>query len=262
MTGNSSLFSTFQSQSSPSIVTLADRSQSCVLGSGTIFPTPFIPLSFVLSLPNFSFNLVSVSKLTRALQCCVSFFPDYCLFQDLMTKQIIGRGRESGGLYILDLAVPRPITYSGVTTPFETHCRFGRPSLPLLKKLCPQFSSLSSLDCESCQFAKHHRLSSHPRVNKQASAPFELVYSDVWGPYPVVSPTRFHYFVTFVDDYSRTTWLYLMKNRSELFSHFHAFCAEIKTRFHTSIQNLRSDNAKEYLSEQFQSFMLQNGIFH
>ena len=83
-----------------------------------------------------------------------------------MTKQIIGRGRESRSLYILDLAVPRPIACSGVTTPFETYCRLGHPSLPLLKKLCPQFSSLSSLDCESCQFAKHHRLSSRLRVNK------------------------------------------------------------------------------------------------
>ena len=74
--------------------------------------------------------------------------------------------------------------------------------------------------------------------------------------------TGFHYFVMFVNDYSQTTWLYLMKNRSELFSHFRAFYAEIKTQFHTSVQNLRSDNAKEYMSEQFQSFMLQNDILH
>ena len=64
MTGNSSLFSTFQSQPSPSTVTLADGSHSCVLGSGTIVPTPSIPLTSVLSLSNFSFNLMSVSKLT------------------------------------------------------------------------------------------------------------------------------------------------------------------------------------------------------
>ena len=123
-----------------------------------------------------------------------------------MTKQIIGRGRESRGLYILDHAVPRVVACSGVTTPFEMYCQLGHPSLPLLKKLCPQFSSVSSLDCESCQFAKHHRLHSSPRVNKRASAPFELVHSYVWGPCPIVSPTGFQYFVTFVDDYSRTTW--------------------------------------------------------
>ena len=74
--------------------------------------------------------------------------------------------------------------------------------------------------------------------------------------------TGFRYFVKFVYDYSRTTWLYLMKNRSYLFSHFRAFCVEIHTQFHVSIQNLRIDNAKEYMSEQFQSVMLQYGILH
>ena len=83
-----------------------------------------------------------------------------------MMKQIIGTRREFGGLYILDPAVSRPITCYRVTTPFETHCRLSHPSLPLLKKLCPQFSRVSSLDCESCQFAKHHRFSSRPRVSK------------------------------------------------------------------------------------------------
>ena len=46
------------------------------------------------------------------------------------------------------------------------------------------------------------------------------------------------------------------------FSHFSAFCAEIQTQFHVSIQTLRSDNAKECLLEPFQSFMLQHGILH
>ena len=74
-----------------------------------------------------------------------------------------------------------------------------------------------------------------------------------------MSPTGFRYFVTFVDDYLLTTWLYLMKNHLELFSHFCAFCAEIHA---VSSLCLRSDNAKEYMFEQFQLFMLQNGILH
>ena len=101
-----------------------------------------------------------------------------------------------------------------------------------------------------------------PRINNRASTPFELVHPDVWGPCPVVSLTGFQYFVMFVDDYSRTTWLYLMKNCSELFSHFRAFYVEIHIQFHVYVQNLRSDNAKEYLSELFQSFMFQNNILH
>ena len=53
-----------------------------------------------------------------------------------------------------------------------------------------------------------------------------------------------------------------LENRFELFSHFHAFHAKIHTQFNVHVQSLRSDNAKEYDSEQFQSFMLQNDILH
>ena len=49
------------------------------------------------------------------------------------------------------------------------------------------------------------------RVNKQASTPFELVHYNVWGPCLVMSPTWLKYFVIFVDDFSRVTWLYLIK---------------------------------------------------
>ena len=94
VTGNSSLFTTFQPYPFTSTVTLAYGSTSCVVGSGTIHPTPLIPLTSVLSLPQFSFNLISVSKLTRILNCSISFFPDYYLIQDLSTKRVIGRGRE------------------------------------------------------------------------------------------------------------------------------------------------------------------------
>ena len=79
MTSNSSLFTTFQSHPSTSTVTLADGSTFCVLGSRKIHPTPLITLTSVLSLPQFSFNLIFVSKLTHTLNCSFSFFPDHCL---------------------------------------------------------------------------------------------------------------------------------------------------------------------------------------
>ena len=140
----------------------------------------------------------------------------------------------------------------------------GRPSLSLLKKLYLQFSSLSSLNCESCQYAKLLYVHLSPRVvNKLASAPFELVHFDVWGPCPILSLTGFKYFVSFGDDFSRVTWLYLMKSRSEFFfSYFSVFCAKTQTQFHVYVQTLKSDNANEYISEHFQSFMLQNGILY
>ena len=82
------------------------------------------------------------------------------------------------------------------------------------------------------------------------------------GPSQFTSSLGFRYFVTFIDDYSRCTWLFLMKTRVELFSIFQKFHAEIRTQFNTSIRILRSDNAKEYFSTPFSSFMSSHGILH
>lgn len=249
MTGNSNIFSDFSTHASVAHVTIADGSTTKVLGSGTVNLSPSISLSSVLSLPKFSFNLLSVTKITNNLQCSVKFYPDYCIFKDLKTKRVIGRGRKFDGLYVFEPEISKSLVGLSSSSPFEVHCRLGHPSLQSLKKLCPEFSHLSSLKCDSCEFAKHQRVHLSPRVNKRVASPFELVHSDVWGPCPVTSKSGFKYFVTFVDDYSRVTWLYLMKNRSEVFTHFCSFVAEIKTQFHVTVQTLRSDNAKEYFSE-------------
>lgn len=163
-------------------VTLANGPTTSVIGSGTISPTSSLSLSSVLCLPNFSFNLLFVSQVTKALNCRVLFFFALCLFQDLMMGKIIGRGCESGGLYVLETTiqkmpnpkVPKLVACSSTMSPLVLHYRLGHPSLPILKKLFPHFQKLSHLNCESCQFAKHHCSSYVPRVNKQVASPFEL----------------------------------------------------------------------------------------
>jgi len=81
----------------------------------------------------------------------------------------------------------------------------------------------------------------------------------IWS---VASKLGYKYFVTFVDDFSRMTWLYLMKSRSEMFDVFRGFCAEIKTQFGVHVKILRSDNAKEYFSYPFSSYMHGMGMLH
>ena len=92
-----------------------------------------------------------------------------------------------------------------------------------------RFSTLLSLACESCQLRKHTRVSFPKRLNNWAKSSFELVHIDVWGPCRTASTLGFHYFVTFIDDYSRCTWLFLMKNRAELYYIFQKFYAKIMT---------------------------------
>ena len=78
------------------------------------------------------------------------------------------------------------------------------------------------------------------------------------GPSRTTSTLSFRYFVTFIDNFSRCTWLFLMKSQTELFSLFQKFFAEKCNQFHTSIHILCNDSALEYLS----AFLFSHGIFH
>ena len=181
--------------------------------------------------------------------------------QDRSTGKTIGIGRESQGLYDLT-SQSSPAVCVSTDAPLLIHSRLGHPSLSKFQKMVPRFSTLSSLACEFCQLGKHTCVSFPQRLNNWATSPFELVHTDVWGPCRTASTLGFQYFVTFIDDYSRCTWLFLMKNCAELYSIFQKFYAEILTQFNISIRVLRSDNAREYFSAPFISFMSQHGIIH
>ena len=128
--------------------------------------------------------------------------------------------------------------------------------------MVPHFSSLSSIKCESCQLGNHTRVSFPKCLDPRTNSPFELVHTHVWGPSSPASALGFHYFVTFIDDYSRCTWLFSIKTQAKLFSIFQIFHAEIRTQFNTSIRILRSDNAKKYFSMSFSSLMSSHRILH
>ena len=68
------------------------------------------------------------------------------------------------------------------------------------------------------------------------------------------------YFITFIDDYSRYGYIYLMKYKSETFEKFKEFRTEVEKQLGKSIKTLRSDRGGEYLSQEFQSYLRDNGI--
>ena len=80
MTYSSSLFSDYKPCSGQDKVKIADGTGSSVSGKGSIRITPSLPLSSVLHVPSFSNNLLSISRLTRELNCRVTFFPSHCVF--------------------------------------------------------------------------------------------------------------------------------------------------------------------------------------
>ena len=91
------------------------------------------------------------------------------------------------------------------------HSRLGHPSSTIVSRVvtdnnlpCASESNNISV-CDACQQAKSHQLP-YSRSSYVSTSPFELVYSDVWGPAPK-SVSCFQYYVIFIDDYSKHTWI-------------------------------------------------------
>ena len=262
MTGNSSLLSHTSSPCSPSFVTVANGTKTPVQGKGTV-TTSDLTLSDVLYLPEFPFNLLSVHKLTLALNCSVAFYPSHCEFQDLKTKRMIGGGFVKDGLYYFQpSSTSIPSALHSTNSPYQWHCRLGHPSSVNLKHLVPTLPTFSNFNCETCELSKHHRATFKLRTDDPCLHPFELVHSDIWGPARTTGLCDARYFVTFIDDHSRLTWVYVLKDRSQLFSVFQSFYAEISNQFNAKLLAFRTDNAREYLDSAFQQFLESRGIIH
>ena len=136
------------------------------------------------------------------------------------------------------------------------HRRMGHPSFGVMKK---SMSSLffgikeSSLHCETCVFAKSHKSSYSPSFSS-SSAPFELIHSDVWGPSKNLTLTGMKYFVLFIDDFTRLTWVVLLKKRDIVFSAFTAFHSLIRTQYDACVKIFRSDNGGEFVNHSFRDY--------
>ena len=115
-----------------------------------------------------------------------------------------------------------------------------------LKLLIPSCRQLESLQCEACQLGKHHRVPFVSRRESCVSSAFHLVHYDICGLINNPSLLGFRYFVIFVEDHSRVTHLYLLKEMSKLCSIFKSIFMEVKTQFDASLHIFKFDNAHEY----------------
>ena len=76
-------------------------------------------------------------------------------------------------------------------------------------------------------------------------APLELVFSDVWGPTPTYVGKN-NFYVSFIDDYSKFTWIYLLRHKSEAFQRFHDFQNIVERMFDRKIVAMQTDWGGEY----------------
>ncbi|XP_074299020.1 uncharacterized protein LOC141630027 [Silene latifolia] len=161
-------------------------------------------------------NLLSVSQLVAAIDCVVSFTNSSCHIQDRSLRTRIGVGELRDGQYFLRAVVKSAIHRVSADTFDLWHRRLGHPSNKVVKFLPCISNSRQNLDhiCDICHEAKHNRSSFDMNDNK-ASAIFELIHCDLWGPYHSPSSCGAKYFLTIVDDYSRAVWVYLLLDKTE-----------------------------------------------
>ena len=70
------------------------------------------------------------------------------------------------------------------------------------------------------------------------------------------------YFITFIDDFSRYGYVYLLKHKSEGFDMFKTFKAEVENQLNGKIKVLRTDRGGEYTSGILDEFCKEHGIVH
>ncbi|KAH0776707.1 hypothetical protein KY290_008118 [Solanum tuberosum] len=85
----------------PRIVQLPNGETTQITHIGSCNVTPQDMLRNVLLVPDFKFNLLSVSQIIKDLKCAVFFFPNFVALQDLSNGKMKVIGREHAGLYLL-----------------------------------------------------------------------------------------------------------------------------------------------------------------
>lgn len=140
---------------------------------------------------------------------------------------------------------PPPVTFIGEhTTTSQWHHRLGHLSLyivqSLLRRFQLSFSSFQLPMCSACRLAKSQAL---PLLNTytRSTAPLDIVHADLWGPSPVLSHSSFRYYIAFVDDFSRFTWLYPLKLKSDVYATFLQFQKLVENLFSSTIKCVQSN---------------------
>jgi hypothetical protein len=193
----------------------------------------------VLVVPEYCVSLMSVNKLIKDSKLRVGFDETKCYIQDLNQQRVLGTGSESGGLYLFDKSkvssacVIKSEFLSCFVSKDVWHSRLGHPANQVLKLLKGSLK-LTHIDhgapCDVCHKAKQTRDLFHLSEHK-TSVFGDLIHLDVWGPYKVVSREGFRFFLTIVDDFSRSVWVYMLKGKHEVFEMFKSFFKMILTQF-------------------------------
>jgi hypothetical protein len=225
-----------------------------------------VHLSNVLYVPGLEKNLVSISCLEDKGNR-MAFVDGKVLswHKDSSIENVWVIGTRDENLYRLIKQNDEALVHDEVNPNELWHRRYTHinyQALPFLKKMVegiPELQSTHEGMCKGCALGKNIK-KPFPSSNNRSKETLDLIHSDVCSPMPVKSLGGSLYYVIFIDDYSRKTWLYLLKTRDEVFNKFQEFKAEIENLTNKKIKTLRTNNGGEYTSKEFVAFCKSAGI--
>ena len=113
--------------------------------------------------------------------------------------------------------------------------------------------------CRGCALGKNVK-GSFLRSDSRSKRILDLIHLDVCGPMTVASLNGYLYYVLFIDDHSRKTWIYFLKTKDGVLARFQEFKAQVENLTGRKIKVLRLDNGGEYTSRDFSDFCIEAGI--
>jgi hypothetical protein len=197
----------------------------------SVIHTPYrnLKLKHVLHVPQVTKNLASVYR-TTIDNVFFELHHNFFFTKDRESRRTLIHGRSKGGLYPIPYAplsgIKQVLGVSKFTT-LRWHSRVGHPSSSIVKCVLSKNNIPCVSDfvleyvCDACQQAKSHQLP-YPTSSSISTSPLELIFSDVWGP-AWESVGRHKHYVSFIDDCSKFTWIYLLKHKYEVFQKFCEF---------------------------------------
>ena len=90
--------------------------------------------------------------------------------------------------------------------------------------------------------------------------PLQLIHFDLWGPSLLQSSSGYYYYIHFVDAYSRFTWMYLLRYKSDAFQAFLNFKTQVELQLGFKVKAIQTDWGREYRA--FTNFLTSNDILH
>ncbi|MBA3284504.1 MAG: DDE-type integrase/transposase/recombinase, partial [Nitrosopumilus sp.] len=116
------------------------------------------------------------------------------------------------------------------------------------------------LSCDVCYLGKQstNKLSKSHKLNTKERG--ELIHSDVCGPISPETKGGNRYYVSFIDDFTRKSWVFLIKRKDEVLEKFREFYTLMETQHKIKIKSILSDGGGEYVNEEFKKFSKEKGF--